>query len=165
MAKGKKAVSVSRRGFLATTGSLITVGPALARASAPTAGEVPLPRTAVPPAPQPGRKIPLGVLTNVYAGFMDDRKYSMDEMLDSASALGIEAMEVGTGGTDNPDYCLMEELLADPAKVKAWKKRFTDHNIQIGALGAHGNPLHPNAAVAAQSDKRHRNAVLLAESC
>ena len=48
-------------------------------------------------------------------------------------------------------------------KAQAWKKKFTDRNIQVGALGAHGNPLHPDQKIAAESDKRHRNAILLAE--
>ena len=48
------------------------------------------------PAPQASssskRKLPIGVFDPVY----DD--LSIDEMLDKVSALGLEAMEIGTGG-------------------------------------------------------------------
>jgi len=162
MAKSKKTGSISRRGFLTTTGGLITVGPALARASAPAAGEAPLPRAAAP-APQPGRKIPIGVFTNVFCGLMDDKKIPLDDMLDFVTRVGIEALEIGMGGPDIPDYCPTEELLADPTKIGPWKKKFTDRGLLIGALGAHGNPLHPDPKMAAVSDKRHRDAILLAE--
>ena len=66
---------------------------------------------------------------------------------------GIEALEVGSGGPDIPDYCPTEELIADPAKIKPWKKKFTDKNILVGALGAHGNTLHPDPAIAAASPR------------
>jgi sugar phosphate isomerase/epimerase len=55
------------------------------------------------------------------------------------------------------------DLLADPAKAKAWKKKFEDRNIRVGALNTSGNPLHPNAAIAKEYDDSFRQTVLLAE--
>jgi sugar phosphate isomerase/epimerase len=103
------------------------------------------------------RKIPIGVFDPVYADL------SLDEMLDKVSALGLEAMEIGTGGYPGSKHCPVAELLADPAKAKAWLKKFEDKGIHVATLSCHGNPLHPNAEHAARDDKAYRNAILLAE--
>lgn len=103
------------------------------------------------------RKIPIGVFDPVY------EKLSLDEMLDKVSALGLEAMEIGTGGYPGNHHCPVDELLADPAKAKAWLKKFEDKNIRVATLSCHGNPLHPDAAHAARDDKAFRNTILLAE--
>jgi len=157
MTKGKQGPSVSRRKFLATTGSLIATAPVVGAGMTATAGETPLWSPDSPPAPNPPRKIPIGVFDPVY----DD--LSLDEMLGKISALGIEAVEIGTGGYPGTKHCPIADLLADPAKAKAWKKKFEDRNILVGALSCHGNPVHPNAKIAARDDQYFRNSVLLAE--
>jgi sugar phosphate isomerase/epimerase len=103
------------------------------------------------------KKIPIGVFDPVY----DD--LSLDEMLDRVSALGLEAMEIGTGGYPGTKHCPVAELLADPAKAKAWKKKFEDKNIRVATFSCHGNPVHPDAKHAAQDAENFKNTVLLAE--
>ena len=105
----------------------------------PAAGEAPRAQPASPPAPGSSRKIRIGVFDPVY------NDYSLDEMLDKISALGIEAVEIGTAGYPGTKHCPIAELLADPAKAKAWKKKFEDRNILVGTLSCHGNPVHPDA--------------------
>ena len=46
-------------------------------------------------APHKKKKIPIGVFDPAYPNL------SLDEMLDKVSALGLEAMEIGTGGYPN----------------------------------------------------------------
>src|ERR1700740_130604 len=82
----------------------------------------------------PPRKIPIGVFDPVYAHL------SLDAMLDKVSALGLEAIEIGTGGYPGKPHCPVEELSGDAAKLSAWKKKFEDRNIRVATLSCHGNP-------------------------
>ena len=88
---------------------------------------------------------------------------SLEEMLEKISALGIEAVEIGTGGYPGTKHCPVADLLADPAKAKAWKKKFEDRNILVATLSCHGNPVHPNPEIAKQYDDSFHRTVLLAE--
>lgn len=103
------------------------------------------------------RIIPLGVFDSAFQSF------TLDEMLDRLAELGIEAVEVRAKGLPVSTHCPVTELLADPAKARAWKKKFEDRSIHVAALSCHGNPIHPDPAIAARDDQFFRNAVLLAE--
>jgi sugar phosphate isomerase/epimerase len=102
-------------------------------------------------------KIPIGVFDPVYASL------SLDEMLEKVSALGLEAMEIATGGYPGNPHCPVDKLLADAAKLKAWKKKFDDFGLRVATLSCHGNPLHPDAAIANRDAETFRRTVLLAE--
>jgi sugar phosphate isomerase/epimerase len=157
MRKGTSSFSGSRRRFLKTTGGLLAAAPAVARGGAPPASEVPTASPVIPTPPTARRKIPIGVFTPVYDHL------SLDQMLDKISALGLEAVEVGTGGYPGSMHCPVADLLADPAKAKAWKKKFEDRNILVATFSCHGNPVHPDAAIAQRDDESFRRTVLLAE--
>jgi sugar phosphate isomerase/epimerase len=150
----------SRREFLAATGSLPAVAglmaaaPAAGRPAAATADASP---PAAAPAPKTLRKIPIGVFDPVYSHL------TLDEMLEKMSALGLEAVEVGTGGYPGASHCPVEELLASNSKAQAWKKKFTDRNIQVATLSCHGNPVYPDAKIARDYDQIFRRTVQLAE--
>jgi sugar phosphate isomerase/epimerase len=88
---------------------------------------------------------------------------SLDEFIDKISGMGLEAVEIGTGGYPNNKHCPAQELLDDPAKLKAWRKKFDDKNIQIATLSCHGNPVHPDATIAARDVATFKRTVLLAE--
>jgi len=103
------------------------------------------------------KKIPIGVFDPVYADL------SLDAMIDKISALGLEAVEIGTGGYPGSSHCPVKELLDDPAKAKAWVKKFEDRGIRVATLSCHGNPIHPDAKHAARDAESFRNTVLLAE--
>jgi sugar phosphate isomerase/epimerase len=167
MESSRRSKSVDRRQFLAATGGGLlaaavpagvaateTVGGAAAgHASAPT----PTPAKQSAGSPSAKRKIPIGVFDPVYD------KLSLDEMLDKVSALGLEAMEIGTGGYPGTGHCPIDELLADQAKAKAWQKKFEDKGIQVATLSCHGNPVHPDVKHAARDIESFRKTVLLAE--
>ena len=148
--------SASRRKFLTTTGSLLAVAAAphaataLAGARAGVSGADPLPEDRT-------RKIPIGVFDPVFDHL------SLDEMIEKISSLGIEAVEIGTGGYPGTKHCPVQELLDDPAKLREWKKKFEDRNIHVATLSCHGNPVHPNASIAARDAEAFRRTVLLAE--
>ncbi len=103
------------------------------------------------------KKIPIGVFDAVYD------KLTLDQMIDKVSALGLEAVEIGTGGYPGSNHCPVDELLADPAKAKAWKRKFTDRGIQVATLSCHGNPVHPDPAHAAKDQETFKKTVRLAE--
>ena len=151
---------MDRRHFLAAGGSglLAAALPSAASASGFVGEEVatPVGRTIISD-PAPARKIPIGVFDAVYD------KLSLDAMLEKVSALGLEAMEIGTGGYPGNNHCPVDELLADAGKAKAWKKKFEDHGIRVATLSCHGNPVHPDAKHAAHDAETFRKTVLLAE--
>jgi sugar phosphate isomerase/epimerase len=154
---------INRREFFAATGGTLLAAtvPAATKAGSPADGsgsissstEAGQGQTAKPAL----RKIPIGVFDPVYA------KLSLDEMLDKVSALGMEAMEIGAGGYSGAHHCPVDDLLADPAKAKAWQKKFEDRGIRVGALSCHGNALSPDTKLAVQHAADFRKTVLLAE--
>ena len=157
MREGKSSHILSRRKFLATTSGLLATAPALGHGAALPRVEASAARAVVPDSPHSADKLLIGVFDPVYADL------STDEMLEKISALGIEAVEIGTGGYPGNKHCPVKELLADSAKAKTWKKRFTDRNIEVATFSCHGNPLHPDHTIAQRDDETFRNTVLLAE--
>lgn len=149
--------STSRRTFLATTGGLLAAAavPDVALAGSPASSAQVEARTTLPSGKR--GKLLIGVFDPVFADL------SLDQMLAKVSGYGLEAMEIGTGGYPNNHHCPIDELLADDAKLRAWKKKFDDHNILIATLSCHGNPVHPDQKIAARDAETFRKTVLLAE--
>lgn len=65
--------------------------------------------------------------------------------------IGIEAVEVGSGGFPGDAHCKPKELLSDKKKLKEFARTFEDVGIELNALSCHGNPIHPNQEVAAKA--------------
>ena len=99
----------------------------------------------------------LSVLANLYG------KKSLDETLKILSSLGVHTAEIGAGGYAGKAHCNPEVLLADEGKFREFVETFKKYDVEICALAAHGNPVHPDAAKAEAYDRDFRNAVLLAE--
>jgi sugar phosphate isomerase/epimerase len=148
----------NRRQFLGAAGGALTTawvaGDILAGRSAEAATVA---DRLVQAASHAKKKIPIGVFDPVY------KDLTLDEMLDKVSALGLEAMEIGTGGYPGSHHCPVDELVRDPTKARAWKRKFEDHNLQVATLSCHGNPVHPDRAHAARDIESFRQTVLLAE--
>lgn len=162
MSARSKKNEVNRREFLSKTGTgllVATIPDSTAWASrlqpSTLASSSASPRTPAPSGAK--KKIPIGVFDPVY------NHLSVDEMLDKVIALGLEAMEIGTGGYPNNPHCPLDDLIADKSKAKAWQKKFTDKGIQVATLSCHGNPVHPNAQHAQRDVETFRKTVLLAE--
>lgn len=99
----------------------------------------------------------LSVLTNLFANL------SLDEALAKFKELGIESVEIGCGGYPGKAHCDPDKLLADPKALDDFRATFRKYGIDICALSAHGNAVHPDKKIAAQFDHDFRAAVLLAE--
>ena len=163
MKSSRKSLSIDRREFLATTGTglLAASMPNVARGAnfSERSGAVSSSAATASAQGSSGsmRKIPIGVFDPVY------KDLSLDAMLDRVSALGLEAMEIGTGGYPGTGHCPVDELLADAGKAKAWKKKFEDRGIHVATLSCHGNPVHPDEKHAARDRENFRKTILLAE--
>jgi len=160
-ARSKKN-AVNRREFLSQTGTGLLAATVPATTSwavgeLPLASRVTSAARSVAPAGAK-KKIPIGVFDPVY------EHLSLDEMLDKVSALGLEAMEIGTGGYPNNKHCALDDLIADKGKARSWQKKFEGKGIQVATLSCHGNPVHPNAPHAKRDVDTFRKTVVLAET-
>ena len=99
----------------------------------------------------------LGLMTTIL------QDLSFEAMLDTCVAEGIQAVEIGTGNYPGSAHCPVDELLEDEGAARAYLKAITDRGLVLSALSCHGNPLHPQRAVAAEHHEVFRKTVLLAQ--
>lgn len=88
---------------------------------------------------------------------------SLKDTLRYVKGLGLEAVEIGCGGCPGKAHCDPQKLLADPEALAQFRAAFDETGVELGALSCHGNPLHPDPAVAQAYHQDFENAVLLAE--
>ena len=98
----------------------------------------------------------VGVFTALLANL------SLDQVIDKLKALGIDTVELGTGNYPGDPHCKLS-MLQDANALKEFKKKLDDNGISISALSCHGEPLHPDAAVARKSQETNTQTILLAE--
>ena len=87
----------------------------------------------------------------------------LEQALDKLVALGVETVELGTGNYPGNAHCDPDALLADHARAHALRRAVEERGLTISALSQHGNPLHPDEAVAAGSHAAWRKTLQLAE--
>jgi len=76
--------------------------------------------------------------------------------------LGLECVEIGTGGFFPKNHCNPAELLANPAALDAFQQTVADAGLTVSAFAIHGEPLHPDPAIAAAYDRDFRETCQLA---
>jgi sugar phosphate isomerase/epimerase len=101
--------------------------------------------------------VKLGVLTVVY------QDLPLEEALDRAAALGLDAVELGTGNYPGNAHCDPDALLGEPSRARALRDAVAQRGLTISALSCHGNPLHPNEPVAASAHEVWEKTLRLAE--
>jgi sugar phosphate isomerase/epimerase len=100
----------------------------------------------------------LGLFTPVFG------KLSFKSMLAKVRSFGkIDAIELGTGCWPGHDHLDPDLLLKDDKRAKEFKKAIADAGLTISALSCHGNPIHPDAALAKRDDDVFRKTIRLAE--
>ena len=99
----------------------------------------------------------LSVLANCYGS------KTLDETLSIFSKLGVEAVEIGSGGYPGKAHANPAVLLNDADEFKKFMATFEKYGIEPCALATHGNPVHPNKEIAAKFESDFRDSVLLAE--
>jgi sugar phosphate isomerase/epimerase len=144
---------MNRREFL---GSSLTAGAVLAAGTHSLGAAQATTAQQSTPATASLKKLPIGVFNPPF------RKLSLDEMLDLYVSMGIEAAEIGAPGYTGTPQCPAPDLIADPAKAKAWKKKFDDRGIPIMTLTCHANPLYPDTVKGPKFAQQFKDAIQLA---
>ncbi|MBR5451817.1 MAG: sugar phosphate isomerase/epimerase [Clostridia bacterium] len=88
---------------------------------------------------------------------------SAEDAFKYLSSLGVEQVELGTGGYTNYNHCNPAVLLEDDGKVEELKNLLKKYNLTISALSCHGNPVHPNKKVAEEYHKAYVDTCKLAQ--
>lgn len=85
----------------------------------------------------------LGVLTVPLQGM------SAREAFAYLHSLGVQTVELGTGGYTNNNHLKPEVYLDHPDKIAEFKELLKEFDLEISVLSCHGNPVHPNKEKAA----------------
>ena len=64
-------------------------------------------------------------------------------------SLGVQTVELGTGGYTNNNHLKPEVYLDNPHKIAEFKDLLKEFDLEISVLSCHGNPVHPNKEKAA----------------
>ncbi len=97
----------------------------------------------------------IGLLTVLFA------RESLDQVIQRLKKLEICDLELGTGNYPGDAHCRLE-MLTDARKREEFAKKLQDNGMRISALSCHGNPLHPDKAIAKANDEVSRKTVQLA---
>jgi len=78
-------------------------------------------------------------------GFVSDSLggMSFDDMLNHAARMGVDGVEVNTGGWSTAPHFNLKEMLTSAQARKNFQKSFSDSGLDIISLNANGNPMHP----------------------
>ena len=76
---------------------------------------------------------------------------ALPELLETATRLGITALEFGCGNWSAAPHLKLDELLADAGKRRTLLGELRARGVSISALNCSGNPLHPG-----EPGQRHR---------
>ena len=99
----------------------------------------------------------LGVLTNLLSD------WSLELTLKYLSDIGVQMVEIGVGGFPGNAHGNPDILLNYEKELEKFKDLFKKYHLEISALSVHGNPIHPNKAIADKFHQDFEKAVLLAE--
>ena len=64
------------------------------------------------------------------------------------SSLGVQTVEIGTGGSPGTAHLNPKEFLADSLAASSYKEMLKRHNLEISALSTHCNHVHPQKEIA-----------------
>ncbi len=99
----------------------------------------------------------IGVLT----AFCHDR--SFEDMLKYLNGIGVQAVELASGGYPGKYHINPQELLKTPEKINDIRNLLDKYGMEISAVSAHGNPVHPDKETAKKYHDDFINAILFAE--
>jgi sugar phosphate isomerase/epimerase len=99
----------------------------------------------------------IGVLTTLY------QNLPIGEVLDKVRSMGVTAVEIGTGAYAASAHLDLEYLLHDQPAREAYLNEIHGRGMIISALSCHGNPIHPNPAIAKHADDIYRKTIQLAQ--
>lgn len=88
---------------------------------------------------------------------------TFEEACEYLSGLGVQELEIGTGGYPGNAHCDPVEFLANPELIENMKATLAKYNLGVSAFAVHGNPVHPNKEIAKKYHDEFEASVLLAE--
>ncbi|MFW6380317.1 MAG: sugar phosphate isomerase/epimerase family protein, partial [Halorhodospira sp.] len=83
----------------------------------------------------------LGVMAAMLAGM------ELDDALDYCKKVGLDAIEIPVGGYPGDPWNLAGAH-TDKARVDDLKKKVADRGLEVHGIACHGNPVHPDEAIA-----------------
>jgi sugar phosphate isomerase/epimerase len=98
----------------------------------------------------------LGVFTPLFGHL------SFELMLEKVRSFGLDCVEIGTGAYPGSAHCDVDALLADRARAGDYLGAIRDAGLSISALSCHGNPVHPDPAIAGEHHEVFEKTVRLA---
>lgn len=98
----------------------------------------------------------IGVLTVLY------KQLPFTQVLDKVRAMGVTAVEIGTGAYPGNAHLDLDRLLEKKADREAYLQELNERDMIISALSCHGNPIHPDPKIARKADDIFRKTVQLA---
>lgn len=99
----------------------------------------------------------IGVLTT--QPFPDQ---SLEEVLEYLSDMGVECVELSCGGFLGSTHMDPEKALEDKSERRRISNLLKEYDMEISAISAHGNPIHPQEEKAETYDNDLRTAIELA---
>ncbi len=97
----------------------------------------------------------LGVMAALFSGM------SLEDALAYCRDIGLEAIELPIGPYPGDPWGL-QGIHKSKTKLKKLKTMVADEGLEIIGIAAHGNPVHPDKAIAKRDTAMHRDAVRLA---
>ena len=89
-------------------------------------------------------------------------QFPLEKVFEKLKSLNIDTVELGTGNYPGDPHCKLS-MLDNPSEFEEFQKKLSGHGFSISALSCHGNPLHPDPAVAKNYQDTSKKTVLLAE--
>ena len=88
----------------------------------------------------------VGVFSAILSGL------PLEQALGHITGLRCDTVELGTGAYPGDAHCKPDELLASEGKLKEFQAAIKQSGLTISSLSCHGNPIHPDRALA---DEHH----------
>jgi sugar phosphate isomerase/epimerase len=85
-----------------------------------------------------------------------------DDVLKKLTGLGVRTVELGTGNYPGDPHCKLS-MLENKNELNEFRQKLDGNGVSISALSCHGNPLHPDAAIAKAHQEVNRKTILMAE--
>ncbi|MGG5315907.1 sugar phosphate isomerase/epimerase family protein [Enterococcus sp. AZ072] len=98
----------------------------------------------------------LGVFTPLF------NNLSFEEMIDAVAKQGLQAVEIGTGGSPGNAHLDIDKLLNSREARQEYLAKLADKGLSISALSCHHNPISPVKETAQEADELLRKTIKLA---
>ena len=99
----------------------------------------------------------LGVMSALFAG------RPLEEVCRYVAERGLQAIELPVGAYPGRPFFDPAKVLASASEQARIRSLLRDHDLELSALAVHGNPVHPDPAIARRHHAEYVTAVKLAQ--